>query len=317
MIDWARLRAIEPSLSSSVLWDEPLSRQTYYRIGGPARALVFPKSLQDLQLLAEFIHSTRAPFVILGAGSNILAPDGALDCLVVKTSKLLHGITLDPSGESISVGAGVSVSTLLRRAAEHGWGGLEFLAGIPGLVGGAIGMNAGTHLGESAGALLGVSALSLLSAPASALEFSGQDLKFEYRRNLFLPKGSVIISSRWKITRGDPASVKKILDETLARRKLTQPLEYPSCGSVFKNPPTPAGSPRMLAWEVVERLGLKGHRIGNAQVSEKHSNWIVNLGGAASEDVRALIALIQERASSELGTRLEREVKYLEELIIR
>jgi UDP-N-acetylmuramate dehydrogenase len=288
--------------------DEPLSKHTYYRIGGPARVFAIPKSVEDLEWLAQGIAATGVPLFVLGAGSNLLVSDQGFDGLVVRATRvdlsisLLEGTTPE---SRIRTGGSVAISTLLRRAAQEGWGGLELLTGIPGSVGGAVVMNAGTHLGESKERLKRVEIFSLLGGGRRSFEPS--EFKYEYRKNGFLPPGCVVLSADWEVKLETPEAVKARIDETLARRKATQPIDFPSCGSVFKNPRAYG----MSAWAVVDRLGLRGHRIGGAQFAEKHSNFIINLGGATAADVRALIALAKERALKELGVPLEEEVMYV------
>ncbi|MEO7161497.1 MAG: UDP-N-acetylmuramate dehydrogenase, partial [Bdellovibrionia bacterium] len=207
----------------------------------------------------------------------------------------------------IRTGSSVGISTLLRRAAHEGWKGLEFLSGIPGSVGGAITMNAGTHLGETVGRVRRVEAYSLLSFSDTPKVFENEQLQFKYRANLFLEKGSVVNYVEWEIEKADPSEVKALIDQTLARRKASQPVELPSCGSVFKNPK----SSGLSAWQVIDKLGLRGFQVGQAQFSEKHSNFIVNLGQATAYDVRSLIELAKRRAHLELNILLEEEVIYL------
>lgn len=288
--------------------NEPLARYTYYRIGGPADLYAFPKTQADLEWLAQGIRATSVPYFILGAGSNILVSDAGFRGLVIKVGRVNLDIALlDPANGNnwLRAGGGVAVSTLLRRCAQEGWGGLEFLTGVPGSVGGIIVMNAGTHLGEVQSAVRSVETFNIGNGLTH--RFQAGELKFQYRKNLFLPEGSIVLSADWQIRRELPSSVKSKLDETLARRKATQPIDYPSCGSVFKNPKSTGRS----AWEVVDSLGLRGHKIGDAQISEKHSNFIINVGSARAVDVRALIQLVKSRASSELGITLEEEVMYV------
>jgi UDP-N-acetylmuramate dehydrogenase len=288
--------------SGQVFFDEPLSKQTYYRIGGPAKVLVFPKTREDLVWIGQGLKETGLPSFILGAGSNVLVSDRGFQGVVVRASKLNIGI--EARGNHLITGGSVAVSSLLRKAATEGWAGLEFLAGVPGLIGGVVRMNAGTHLGEAAGAIRRVRAFAL---DGRELSYSGAELKFQYRSNLFLPGEAIVWEAEWEIRLEDPAQVKATIDETLARRKATQPVDYPSCGSVFKNP---AGH---RAWQIVDQLGLRGHRIGDAQFAEKHSNFIINHGGARAADVRALIELARTRAQAELGVTLEEEVMYVGE----
>ncbi|MDR3605979.1 MAG: UDP-N-acetylmuramate dehydrogenase [Oligoflexia bacterium] len=310
MIDLSWFQENAPLFSGELIFNEPLAKYTYYRIGGPAALLLVPKSREDLAWIQEGLRASRAPLFVLGMGSNILASDAGFPGVVVRAGRLNLEIE-DEGGGVIRTGGSVSISTLLRRAAIEGWGGLEFLTGIPGSVGGAVVMNAGTHLGESASALLGVDWISLQTDAqddgASARIFSGDELKYQYRKNLYLPGAGVVWSARWKIQMAAPAEVKRQIDETLVRRKSTQPLDRPSCGSVFKNPKESGKS----AWQVIDQLGLRGHRIGDAQFAEKHSNFILNLGHARAADVRGLIDLAKARALAELGIRLEEEVMYV------
>lgn len=283
-----------------ILFQEPLQKYTYYRIGGPAEILAIPKTQADLELLRDILRKTDIPFFILGQGSNLLVSDEGYQGMVIRASR----INLDIEAVSptrLRTGASVAISTLLRRAAQEGWGGLEFLTGIPGAVGGVVTMNAGTHLGETKDRIRKVDVFSLLGT-GSSKSYEGDELKFQYRKNLFLSRGDLVWQVEWEIIQRDPAEVKQLIDSTLARRKATQPIDYPSCGSVFKNPPGHS------AWQVIDRLGLRGHQIGQAQFAEKHSNFIINLGGARASDVQALIALAKKRALEDLGIKLEEEV---------
>jgi UDP-N-acetylmuramate dehydrogenase len=293
--------------------NEALSKYTYYRIGGPARLFAFPKTEDDLKWLAQGIAATGIPYFVLGAGSNILVSDQGFDGLVIKLGRVnLEIATSDeaaaPGAKLLKTGGSVAVSSLLRRCSQEGWGGLEFLTGIPGSIGGVVVMNAGTHLGEAKDALKSVEIIPLSGEGAGTRKrFSGSELKYQYRKNLFLPGGCVVWQAEWEVCAEVPAQVKARIDETLARRKATQPIDYPSCGSVFKNPKASGKS----AWQVVDQLGLRGHRIGDAQFAEKHSNFIINLDRAKAADVRALIELAKSKAQTELGITLEEEVMYV------
>jgi UDP-N-acetylmuramate dehydrogenase len=309
--EWFRAHA--SGFSGQLSFGEPLSKHTYYRIGGPARVFAVPKSLADLQWLHEGLRAAGGmPVFVLGSGSNLLVSDEGFDGLIVRATRVDIDIRIDPieaDGAAVSdpelivrAGGGVAVSSLLRRAAQEGWGGLELLTGIPGSIGGVVAMNAGTHLGEAKDRLVRVEAFDLDSG--RSLVFERRDFKYVYRGNHFLPAAAVVTSAHWKVRQEEPAQVKSRIDETLIRRKATQPLDAPSCGSVFKNPREHGKH----AWQVIDQLGLRGHRIGGAQFAEKHSNFILNLGDAKAEDVRALIALAQERALRELGIALEAEV---------
>ena len=321
--EWFREK--RDTFSGQLVFNEPMSRHTYYRIGGLASVFAIPKSLEDLKLLSEGIRETGINAFILGMGSNLLVSDSGFQGLIIKTTRLnlemsavavndanvAHGahVPLSPTLTRIRVGGSVAMSSLLRKAAQEGWGGLEFLTGVPGSVGGAVWMNAGTHLGETQDRLKRVEVYSLFEKSFSdhPLIFEEGSLKYEYRKNLFLSKGHIVFATEWDVIQDNPTQVKALIDQTLARRKATQPIDLPSCGSVFKNPK----SSNLSSWQVMDKLGLRGYRIGDAQFSEKHCNFIVNHGQAKAIEVRALIELAKSRALNELGVTLEEEVIFL------
>lgn len=307
-IDRVTSRLVAGGLGEDVRRDEPLRRHTYYRIGGPASLLVAPRSMEALRAVETAARDEDVPVHPIGLGSNFIALDAGYPGVVVKLTRLDLGIER-LAEDRLRTGCSVAVSTLLRHATQQGWGGLEFLTGVPGSMGGVVAMNAGTHLGEAKDRILAVELLrpAARTGELEPLRLEGSDLRFEYRHNLFLQPGDRVVSCEWRITPEDPAAVKALVDLTLSRRKASQPVEFPSCGSVFKNPHAHG----LRAWEVVEKLGLRGHRVGNAQISEKHPNFIVNLGEASASDVLALIALVKKRALEELGIPLEEEVRVL------
>lgn len=309
-VSWFKKHAHE--FAGQLLFQEPLAKYTYYQIGGPASVFAAPKTREDLEFLREGMEKTQIPYFIMGQGSNLLVADEGYPGLIIRANRMNTEITELDSPLRLKVGASVAVSSLLRKACQEGWGGLEFLTGIPGSIGGVVKMNAGTHLGEAQSRIYRVEAFLLErnsqeQAGSSDLVFQKDQMKFQYRKSLFLPEGALIWRTEWEIEKSDPGRIKSIVDETLKRRKATQPVDYPSCGSVFKNPKS-AG---LHAWQVVDQLGLRGYQIGQAQFAEKHSNFIINLGGAKASDVLALIQLAQTRARDELGIQLEEEVIFL------
>lgn len=288
--------------------DVPLSKHSYFQVGGPAEVLLEPKSIEDLKHISEGLSVIKGvPVFILGAGSNLLVSDDGFKGLVVKTGKLNRDIHLLENSNKLLIrtGSSVAVSSLLRRASLEGWGGFEFMAGIPGSIGGVVAMNAGTHLGEAKDRLARVETFSLFEG--QAIQNEGDQLRFEYRKNLFLSEGVLVYSADWAIQKCDPTKTRLLIEEILTRRKETQPLNAPSCGSVFKNPKQ---SP-LKAWQVIDKLGLRGTRIGQAQFSEKHCNFILNLGEAKAVDIYRLIQLAKQKAKEKLGVALEEEVKFL------
>lgn len=286
------------------LFSEPLAKHTYFKIGGPVSVLATPQSKEDLEILRKVISEEKIPYQILGLGSNLLAPDEGAEMLLIKATKL-NG-TVDSDEQCIRTGAGLAVASFLRTVAKEGWDHFEFMSGIPGTLGGVIAMNGGTHLGEASARVISVETFSFDSRKPAWKTYQTPELKFSYRKNHFLAPGELVYSATWKKDLGNSETIREKLDSLYRRRKETQPLDFPSCGSVFKNP---VGH---RAWEIVDRLGLRGHRIGNAQFSEKHPNWILNLGSASAKDVIALIDLAKSRARSELGIELHEEVRILQ-----
>ena len=302
MLKWFREHASE--FEGDLRFSESLAPFTYYKLGGPADVVAVPKSQAGLEWLARGIRETGMPCFILGAGSNLLVSDEGFRGLIVRTTRLnSQAEAVGP--DRVRVGASVTVSGLLRRAAQSGWGGLEFLTGVPGTIGGVVAMNAGTHLGETKDRLRKVEVFRLQGEITGPASFQGQELKFAYRKNFFLPEGCLVCVTEWEFTPEAPATVKAKIDDLLTRRKNSQPVDLPSCGSVFKNPRTSG----LHAWQVIEKLGLRGHRVGGAEISAKHCNFIVNHGGAKASDVMSLIQLAKRRALEELQITLEEEVK--------
>lgn len=301
-------RAIEDGFTGNIKYDFPLSKAAYYRIGGPARVLVEPRTLEDLTLLHQVIRKTGAPFFVFGWGSNLLFSDAAYPGVMIRMKHLGTGIQEREPGV-LRVGASLGANALLKIAGERGYGGLARFTGIPGSIGGMIAMNAGTHLGEMSGVVIRTEWVNLREdADALTVHSSVHEAgDFSYRKNHFLKEGDLILGADLRYVSEEPLQVREEIEALYQRRKRTQPVEYPSCGSVFMNP-REAG---MHAWEVVDRLGFRGKRIGGAQVSEKHPNFIVNLGGATAADVRALITQIQEAAQKGLGITLHEEVRIL------
>ena len=297
---------IRSEFSGTIDFDASLARVAYYQIGGKAEVLVNPKNFEDLKKIHQIIQATKSPFFIMGWGSNLLFSDEGKGGIVIRMKSLFTEIEeVEPT--VLKVGASVGTTTLLRVASQKGYGGLSHFTGIPGSVGGMVAMNAGTHKGEMKDCLIKTESVNLLSPELKIKEHPRKEGDFTYRHNHFLNEGDLVTHAYLRYTPMDPVQVKTEIDELYARRKSTQPVDYPSCGSVFINPKTSG----LHAWQVVDKLGLRGHQIGNAQISEKHSNFIINLGGAKASEVRALIELIQKRAKAELGVEMEAEVKIL------
>jgi len=277
----------------------PLASCTSFHIGGSCRFLLRPRTPEEVRDSLRAVRQSGVPFCILGNGSNVLVSDRGFDGAVVLTGGLS---SLSCRENILTCGAGVPLSRLCSAALEQGLSGLEFAFGIPGSVGGAVYMNAGAYGGEMGDVLLDCTFLDetgeTVTLPASELELS-------YRHSLFSGRRCFILEARFALRPGEQADIRGKMDEYLSRRREKQPLEFPSAGSTFKRPKNGYAS------ALIEQCGLKGTKVGGAQVSEKHSGFLINTGGATCKDVLALIALVRRTVEEKTGCRLEREVELL------
>lgn len=303
-MDWyteldKRIAAYLPDLE--VVAEEPMSRHTSFRVGGPARRMAFPKSGEQLVLLLSFAGECGARPLVIGNGTNLLAPDEGLNRLVIDTSAGLNRVELGTEADTIVAEAGASLAHLADFACRQGLTGLEFAHGIPGTVGGAVCMNAGAYGGEMKQVIQGV---SVLFPEEGVKSLSNEEMGFGYRRSLLSDHpDAVVLSAVFRLTSGDPEAIRETMRDLMARRRASQPLEWPSAGSTFKRPTG------YFAGTLIDQCGLKGLTVGGAQVSEKHAGFIVNKGGATAADVTALIAQVQKRVFEQAGVRLEPEVR--------
>ena len=289
------LRRLILGIRGEVRFCEPMSRHTSLGIGGPADLMVFPQDEEDLRLLISRIHDEELPVMVVGAGSNLLVKDGGVRGVVIKLSRFRR---LSPVHGGLWAEAGVPLPALLKQGLDQGMEGYEFLYGIPGTVGGAVTMNAGTHEGETAPL---VREVRFLTFKGELLEFKGTELQFDYRY-CKLPPG-IVMGALLEMRSGNDEKIQQRVQRYRERRNATQPLNLPNVGSIFKNP---RGD---YAGRLVEEVGLKGEQVGGAQISKKHGNFIVNLGGATARDVLALIRRVGERVHREKGIDLELEVR--------
>jgi len=291
-------RELAQALGKQVRFDVPMSRHTSLRVGGPADALAVPNGRAELARLLEICARHELAHLVLGNGFNTLVRDGGIDGVVIQLSRF-RSLEERPGGR-IRVEAGVSHSQLTRFCIERGLSGLEFGCGIPGTVGGWLAMNAGIAEREIGDATLEIEVMSPTGSTTTRL--ARERLEFRYRGLRGLAPGSVILLGLLEVVPTQPPVVKKEVDRLLARRGASQPLNVPSCGSVFKNP---RGD---YAGRLIEAAGLKGARVGDAEISELHANFIANRGRASAADVLQLIERARERVLSELGIELETEV---------
>lgn len=288
-------------IRGTVTFDASLRELTTLRIGGQADALVVPEDIEDVRRLVAQAYTAQVPLFVLG-GTNVLIRDGGIRGIVVSLSKLT---TIKVEGDESTVvyaGAGVRMPTLLGFAGGQSLSGLEWAAGIPGTVGGAVVMNAGTHLGEMKDCL---QAIQLVNSEGRMVVYPASTLAFSYRK-ANVPEG-IVVGAWLQLTRSAQAKVESATKSYLQYRKNTQPLTQPNAGSVFKNPP------KMSAGQLIEEAGLKGLRIGDAQISSKHGNFIVNLGNARAMDAILLIKKIQQDVFHRTGIMLELEWKIVGE----
>ncbi len=278
----------------------PLAPLTSVRVGGPAEALVRPRSPEALVALLRLVREEGVPLSLLGGGANTLVGDGGVPGVTVKLPGDLFPELADVGAEEgrLTLGAGAAIVRLINLMRTHGLVGAEFLAGIPGTLGGAVAMNAGTKNGEC---FRVVEAVEVATADGVGW-LSKAEIPHRYRHSE-LPPGGIVTRVRFALRKGDLEASKKVMDEDLAYRKRSQPLSQPNFGSVFTNPPGD------FAGRLIESVGLKGHSSGRAQVSTLHANWIVNLGGATARDVFSLLTLMQQRVREERGVELHPEVK--------
>ncbi len=279
--------------------DLPLARRVWWRTGGPADAWVEVSSLGVLQTVQRVASETNVPLTVLGNGSNVLVADSGIRGLVIQlTGELAETNFVAPF---LSVGAGLKLAVLLARGKANGWTGLACFAGIPGTVGGAVRMNAGSSLGETGDHLADV---TFVDPAGEVYTWPKERLQLSYR-TCILPKGAIIASARFECPKIDAAEESARIQAFIERRKATQPLDFPSCGSTFRNPPGDA------AGRLIEAAGLKGYTLGAAQISTKHANFILNLGGATAKDIRAVLEHAQREVHSRFGVDLEPEVHFV------
>lgn len=292
---------LEKTLSKEqVRKEEPLSRHTTFRVGGAAEYFVTP-SLEQIPEVAALCRQYEVPLTVIGNGSNLLVADTGLRGVVMEIGKAASGIRI-LDGEDLVVQAGTLLSETAAFAAKNGLAGMEFAAGIPGSLGGAVVMNAGAYGGEMKDILSGVRVLTkkgeIKVRPADELDLS-------YRHSRMMDEEEIVLEARLNLTQGSEAVIRAKMDELRKKRTEKQPLEYPSAGSTFKRPEG------YFAGKLIEDAGLRGFRVGDAQVSEKHCGFVINRGSASAAQILELMQRVQERVKENSGVDLEPEVRLL------
>lgn len=301
MFDLEKLAEFCQQHAISCRRDTPMREYTTFRVGGNAQFSALPSSFAELQTLVTYLHRQQIqPIWFVGRGSNLLVPDAGLPGVVIFTWGL-SAVSAD--GDTLTADAGVSLTSLCRTAESNSLTGLEFAFGIPGTVGGGIYMNAGAYGGELRDCILWA---EYLDAEGNLHRLDRDQLELSYRHSIFSSHDDwCIVRAGFRLRKGEPAAISDRMAELMNKRREKQPLNFPSAGSTFKRP---EGA---FAGALIEQCGLKGYRVGDACVSEKHAGFVVNLGSASCADIEALIAHVQTTVQRETGYFLETEVKKL------
>ena len=276
-----------------------LAGYTTFRIGGPADVLVQAGEEEQLERVLAWCRESGRPWILLGRGSNVLVDDAGFRGTVILLDGTLAQIEV--RGDQITAGAGVSLARIARTALEHELTGVEYAAGIPGTLGGAVYMNAGAYGGE-----IGRTVSSIRYLDKEGIhEIGPEEAGFEYRSSRFMRENAIVLGAEMTLQPGDRQAIMDRMQELAEQRKSKQPLEYPSAGSMFKRPEG------FFAGKLIQDAGLAGYSVGGAQVSEKHCGFVINRGNATAEDVRELVRQVADRVEQTFGVRLEPEVRYL------
>lgn len=284
----------------SILIDEPMSRHTTFRVGGPADFFVTPKAKEEVRDVIRICKEAGMPYYIIGNGSNLLVSDAGYRGVIVQIYKEMNEVKVE--GDLVKAQAGALLSGIAAKALGAELSGFEFASGIPGTIGGACVMNAGAYGGEMKDVLESV---TVLTGEGKIIELGRNELELGYRTSVIAKKGYILLGAVLKLERGDGEKIKTYMDELKEKRVTKQPLEYPSAGSTFKRPEG------YFAGKLIEDAGLRGFQVGGAQVSEKHCGFVINRDHATAADIMELMRQVQIRVKENSGVDLEPEVKRL------
>lgn len=287
-----------------VLLDEPMSKHTSFRIGGPASALVIAGDETELSKVLKICSDVNAEHILIGNGSNFLVADEGYPGIMICLGGAFDEISIDAGDDTlVRVGAAKLLSRTSAFLTEHGLAGFEFASGIPGSIGGAVFMNAGAYGGEMKDVVVSV---RVMEKDGSAVrEIPGADMDFSYRHSMAEDTGVIVLSAVLRLTKDEPGAIAARVSELQTKRNAKQPVNYPSAGSTFKRPKVG------YAAALIDEAGLKGYRVGGAMVSEKHAGFVINAGGATAEDVLAVMRHIREEVYRNSGIMLEPEVRLI------
>lgn len=293
---------IEGSGIKNYRFNEPMSQQTSFKVGGPVDLFMEPADLDELIRAMTFVRQHQIPYYVIGNGSNLLVGDKGIRGAVIKVGENFGNIEI--TGEEVIAECGVLLSTLSKATAKSTLTGLEFASGIPGYLGGAVAMNAGAYGGEMKDVIEWV---EVLDENLELKRYTNEEMHFEYRKSIVEPRGLIVIRCKMRLKHGDQEQINSIMADLTQKRKTKQPLHLPSAGSTFKRPTG------YFAGKLIEDAGLRGFGIGGAQVSDLHCGFVVNNGNATAKDVYDLIKHVQNTVFSQFGIKLETEVKILGE----
>ena len=301
MISGAVVEALKGFLpTENIHLQEPMDVHTTFRVGGPAACFAELENEEQLCKIQRYLYLVEVPFVVLGNGSNVLVSDEGYPGVVLQIGEKMSNIRVE--GTSVVAQAGALLSQVAKAAQEHGLTGLEFASGIPGTVGGGVVMNAGAYGGEMKHV---VTKVTVVNQKGEIMELDNSTMEFGYRYSTIRNQPFVVTEVTFQLKQGDPEEIKATMDDLAAKRRAKQPLEYPSAGSTFKRPEG------YFAGELIMKAGMRGFRVGGAQVSEKHCGFVVNIGRATAADVMDVIGEVQDRVKEKFNVDLEPEVVFL------
>tara|TARA_B100000029_G_scaffold374542_1_gene368851 strand:- start:987 stop:1901 length:915 start_codon:yes stop_codon:yes gene_type:complete len=289
--------------SSIILENELLKNHTTFGIGGPAKILALPKATNDLIKIINFSNKNNINLSFIGSGSNVLASDNGFDGIVITLKKMFNKIQFNDN--NVYTEAGAMLGTMVKTAINKGYEGFESLVGVPGTVGGALIMNAGAHGTEISELLISA---RTINCNGQIKFYNKKDISFSYRNSTF-PENEILLDANFILNKGVKKDIIKKKKEVSLKRKTTQPLKYRSAGSIFKNP-----SSNLAAGYLIDKSGLKGLRIGDAEISKKHANFIINHGSAKSHEIYKLIKIIKNKVNQKFKIRLKLEIKLIGEI---
>lgn len=280
-----------------LLQNEPMAKHTTFRVGGAADLFIRIQSTEQLVKLAAYFEQLHQPYLVIGNGSNLLVSDRGYHGIVLQIGDGMSGVTVD--GERMCVQAGALLSSVAAQAAQHSLSGLEFAAGIPGSMGGAVVMNAGAYDGEMSQI---IESVTVLNEQGGQMVLDRDTMEFGYRTSIIRNRPFIVLEAVLRLQKGDAHEIRAKMDDLNAKRRAKQPLEFASAGSTFKRPEG------YFAGKLIMDAGLRGYRIGGAQVSEKHCGFIINVGNASAQDIYELIEEVQEKVKERFHVELEPEV---------